>query len=283
MKTILYATDYSENSVAALHYANAIRLQLSAKLVVLHVYNVTLTMGSTTSLSHAKKEVKATVKEKRKLIEFCDKHLGLSSEKLNITLKVTEKANVTNGILSEAKSTETHLIIVGTLGGNILRKYLLGSTTMALIEKADCAILAIPPKTPFTTIKKIVYASDYEGVDIFAIQKLVRLAEPFKASIYLVHVTDKETTEANDQLEWFKNMLQHKISYENIYFETRFATDIFEGLRGYIYEIVPDIVAILERDSKNLIKRMAQKDLVKRMKVEGILPLWSYHKKNIGS
>lgn len=283
MKTILYATDYSENSVAALHYANAIRLQLSAKLVVLHVYNVPLTMGSTTSLSHAKKEVKATVKEKRKLIEFCDKHLGVSSEKLNITLKVIEKASVTNGILSEAQNAETDLIIVGTLGGNMLHKYLLGSTTMALIEKAGCPILAIPPKTPFTVIKKIVYASDYEGVDIFAIQKLVQLAEPFKASIYLVHVTDMETTEVNDHLEWFKNMLQHKISYENIYFETCLGTDIFEGLRSYIYEMVPDMVAMLERDSKSLIKSMAQKDLVKRMKDEGILPLWSYHKKNIGS
>lgn len=282
MKTILYATDYSENSVAALHHANAIRLQLVAKLIVLHVYDVPLTLGSTTSLSHAKKEVKATVKQKGKLIEFCDKHLGFSSEKLNISLKVAEKDSVVNGILSEAKAAKADLIVVGTQGGNLLRKYLLGSTTTALIKKADCPILAIPPKTTFTSIQKILYASDFEGADIFTIKAIVKLAKPFKATIYLVHISEKTIIDQEDKMEWFKNMLQHKVTYENIHFETRFGTDIFETLQKYTYEIEADIVAMLEREGNGLLKSISHRDLVKRMKSKGNLPLLSFNKKNIG-
>jgi len=282
MKTILYATDYSENSVDALHYANAIRLQLTAKLLVLHVYDVPLTLGSTTSLTYARKEVKASVKEQEKLVAFCSKHLGYPPEKLNIAIKVTEKSSVWNGIHNEAKTGNADLIVVGTQGENLVRKVLLGSTTTTLMEKADCPVLAIPPNTPFTAMEKIVYASDFEGADIFTLQKLVQLAKPFKAKIYLVHIAPKATTAQKDQMEWFKNIVRHKVTYEKILFETRYGTDTFEALQNYIYEVEPDMIAMLEREGHSLINSLTHRDLVKRMKSKGKLPLLSFHKKNIG-
>lgn len=38
MKTIVYATDYSKNSVAALKYAQKLSAMVDARLVVMHVF-----------------------------------------------------------------------------------------------------------------------------------------------------------------------------------------------------------------------------------------------------
>ncbi len=45
MKTILYATDYSENSVAALKYAHKMSEQLETRLVIAHVFDYPTVLG----------------------------------------------------------------------------------------------------------------------------------------------------------------------------------------------------------------------------------------------
>tara|TARA_R110000744_G_scaffold82351_7_gene161836 strand:- start:904 stop:1755 length:852 start_codon:yes stop_codon:yes gene_type:complete len=281
MKTILYTTDYSKNSIPALHFAYGISQKMNAKMVALHVFDIPLVMGSTTSLTYARKEVKAIVLDKEKLASFCKEYLGNDPEKLNIAIKIMEETPISQGILKKAEEIEADLIVLGTKGNKPIGNYLLGSTTTTLIEKADCPILAIPPNTPFKAIDKIVYASDFEGSDIFAIEDLIELAKPFDAEIYLVHITSKDNKTSADQMEWFKNMLHHKVHYENIHFETRFGVDVFKTLEKYVNEINPEIVAMLQREGHNLIKNLWHRNLVKRMKNEAHYPLLSFNKRNV--
>lgn len=281
MKTILYATDYSDNSVAALHFAYEISKKLNAKLTVLHVIDVPLVLGSTTSITYARKEVKAFVRDREKLKEFCTKSLGSEPEKLNVAIKVEEESPIWKGILEKAEEIGADLIVVGAKGDSHIRKYLLGSTTTVLIEKADCPVLAIPPNTPFKSIKNIVYASDLEGSDIFTIEDMVAFASPFDARIHVVHITSNDKKTSEEQMEWFKNMLKHKVSYKNIDFEIRFGVDVFGTVQNYVNEIQPDMVAMLEREGRSLIEDLRHRDLVKRMKSEGHYPLLSYNKKNV--
>jgi nucleotide-binding universal stress UspA family protein len=283
MNNILYATDYSENSVAALHFAYGISKKLNAQLTVVHVFDVPLVLGNTTSITYARKEVKAFVRDREKLKEFCTRHLGSEPEKLDIAIKIEEDSPIWKGILEKAEEIEADLIVVGAKGDSPIRRYLLGSTTTDLIEKADCPVLAIPHNTSFQSIENIVYASDMEGSDIFTIEDLVTFADPFDARIHLVHITNKDRKTSEEQMKWFKNMLRHKVSYENVHFEIRFGVDVFETLRNYVNEIEPDMVVMLEREGKSLIKDLWHRDLVKRMKSEGHYPLLSFNKKNIGT
>ena len=136
MKTILYATDYSDNSISALHFAYGLSKELNHKMVVLHVYEVPLVLESTTSTTYVSNEVKAFVREKEKLALFCKKNLGNNPEKMNITINIAEHSPIWKGILEKAEEIEADLIVVGTKGDSRVRKYLLGSTTTKLMEKA---------------------------------------------------------------------------------------------------------------------------------------------------
>ncbi|MBT8280018.1 MAG: universal stress protein, partial [Muriicola sp.] len=46
MKNLLYATDFSENSIPAFHFAAMLSERLKAKLHVLHVYDMKATFIS---------------------------------------------------------------------------------------------------------------------------------------------------------------------------------------------------------------------------------------------
>lgn len=281
MKTILYATDYSDNSISALHFAYGLSKELNHKMVVLHVYEVPLVLESTTSTTYVSNEVKAFVREKEKLALFCKKNLRNNPEKINITINIAEHSPIWKGILEKAEEIEADLIVVGTKGDSTVRKYLLGSTTTKLMEKANCPIMAIPNNTQYRAIDTILYASDFEGSDIFIINDLVAFAKPLDAEIQVVHITNKDEKTSNEEMDWFKNMVHHKVRYEKLHFETRFGVDVFETLQKYANEINPDIVAILEREGNSLIKNLWHRDLVKRMNSETNYPLLSFNKKNV--
>jgi len=283
MKKILYATDYSENSVAALHFSYALSKKLNAELMALHVFEMPLILASTVSNTYSRKEVRAFADHRKKLISFCTEHLQNEADTLNIAWKIDQGKPASDGIIENAKDLNVDLIIVGTKGGSPIRKVLLGSNTTALIDSAPCPVLAIPQDADFRGIKKMVYATDFEGVDIFTIEKMIELAKPFEADVHLVHISSKETDSGEDQMEWFKGVLRHKVGYEKMCFDLRYGEDVFDTLQRYIGEIEPDVVAMLEREGHSLIKSLTHRNLVKRVKNEGNVPLLIYHKKNVGS
>ncbi|HZJ21530.1 MAG TPA: universal stress protein [Pricia sp.] len=282
MKTILYATDYSENSAPALHFSYALSKELNAELMALHVFELPLTLASTVSFTYSRKEVRALGAHREKLIAFCTQHLRKEPEPLKITWKIDEGKPASEVIVKNAKELKADLIVVGTKGGSPIRKALLGSNTTALINSAPCPVLAVPEDADFHGFKKIVYATDFEGADIFTIEKMVELAKPFEADVHLVHVSTEERETGEDQMAWFKNMLRHKVDYKNLRFDLRYGEDIFESLQKYVAEIEPDMVAMLERENNSLIKNLRHYDLVKRMKSKGHVPLLSYPKRNVG-
>lgn len=281
MKTFLYATDFSQNSVAALLFAHALSQELDAKLVVLHVFELPMTFASTVSNTYTRMEVRAFAEHREKLLAFCAEHLKQPPADLDITYQIDEGKPISEIIIKNALEVKADLIVVGAKGGSRLKVAFLGSTTTALIDTAPCPVLAVPNDVDFQGIKKMVYATDFEGADIFTVEKMIQLAEPLDIELHLVHISSKDTTTSEDQMKWFKNMLHHKVMYENIHFDLRYGKDVFETLQSYIDEVDPDMVAMLEREGHSFIKDLNHRDLVQRMKSESHIPLLSYRKKNI--
>jgi nucleotide-binding universal stress UspA family protein len=279
MKTLLYATDYSVNSIAALKFAEVLREKLRAKLYVLHVFDMSATLISTVSLSYARREEASFKDHNTRLHDFCKKHLGKEPDEKEVIITVSENSIPSSGILEKAEAIDADLLIIGMKGSNVVREFLIGSTTSSLIDKSYIPVLAVPTDTKAESIRTIVYATAFEEADILAVRRLVALAEPFKAEIKLIHISTKSEYAGEDQMAWFKEMLQHKVSYPKISFELRFSEDILRSLIEYLKEVDGSMIAMLEREGHSLIKSIWHQDIVKRMKTEVKLPLLSFHKK----
>ena len=279
MKTIVHATDYSENAVAALKYAHSLSKKLDANLKLVHVFDYPIMVNTKVVEPVPHIEANLYKQHNSKLLELCKKHLGDDLDLQKISTEAIKDTSVVNGIISIATELDAAVIITGIKGVNMFKEFIMGNTTKHLIEKSPCPVLAIPVETSHKQLETIVYASDFLEEDISAIRKLVEIAWPFKAVIKVVHITTKEEYDGITQMEWFIEEIKQKIKYEKIEFEVIFSEDIFDSLRIYLGDVNADLVVMMEREKYGLIDKITHRDLVKRMESYGKIPLMSFNKK----
>ena len=277
MKTILYATDYSQNSASALQLAYLLCRAFHAKLFVMHVMDMPISLASTVSISHMKKTKKLLQEHGSKLKEFCLKHLGDACEESQISFEVVHNSSVVDAIIEYVMKNNVELIAVGSKGGSPLKEFLLGSTAHALIKSAPTMVLSVPKMKTIDKIGTMIYATDFEQADIFAIGRLVKIATQFQASVKVVHITTPKEYAGDQQMEWFKDILRQKVQYKNMEFDLIFSDNILEELNGYLKKTNADLVAMLERKDSSFIQKYLLSDKVKKMASQLTIPLLSFN------
>lgn len=276
MKTILYATDCSKHDIDILQYAHELCNKLKASLILLHVFSIPPIQFSTIRprkylSTHAHDEQLNILKE------YATKHIKQNVIKTQIRFEVTENISVSDGILSSIKEVSPDLLMVGMKDEHTARAMFSGSIAKALLEKVNCPLLIVPNMQNFKSIKKIVYATDFEEDDILAIQRLVEIAQPLNAEINIVHIATKSEYAGKDRMERLKEMLQEKIVYRNITFHMVYQDTIYDGLRSYINSNSADVVAFLEREENGFFKRLFHKDLTKKIESNITIPMLSFN------
>lgn len=276
MKTIIYATDYSENSISALKYAYAISSKLNARLWVIHVFNhVTLNFDLTEPYLPPYKE--NFEQNKNNLELFCEKHLGTNFNTKSIEIDAIENISIVNGIILKAKELQASLIVAGMTGLNVFNEFLLGSVSKELIKKSPYPVVVVPTEALLTEFKTIMYATDFEEEDIITISKLIEIVTPFEPTIHITHISTKKEHEGYQQMQWFKEMVFQKTDYKNLEFYIFFEEDIYNALCRYCDAIKADLVVMLERKKKDILKNIFHTDLVKKMKSHTAIPLMSFN------
>ena len=279
MKTILFATDYSKNAVTAIKYAHRLSSKLGANLLVIHVYSLPMMLGLEFDIFYDELE-KTTLKENNaKLKTFCKKHLGKDLAGMNVKTEAFENLSVAHGILVKAAKNKALMIVIGMKKESAIKELFMGDTSMTLIEKAPCPVLLVP-KNATDDLSKIVYATDFEQEDIGAIFKLAQIANKFDAKITVIHIAPNINGDANIKMEWFKEMVEQKVTYKKIKFKVLFSEEIFGTLKLYLDSNNIDMVAMLEREKSGFLKKLFQRDMVKEMESFGKIPLLSFNEAN---
>jgi nucleotide-binding universal stress UspA family protein len=284
MKTILYTTDYSDQSIPAFRYAQGISAKMNAKLIVIHVFDYP-SMLDDMDLKHEdpfpNMGAYATNIHKTLLEEFCTKHLDPSLKNLTLEVEAIENNSIVDGIISMADEIKASLIIIGMKGGSRLKEILMGNTAKQLLKAAACPVLAIPKQADYKEIETIAYLTDFEEEDLGVINKLIEIAQPFGAHIRVIHITKTKSNSRHD-FQYNKKKIEDQVDYPNLEVELIEAKTIFEGLTNYIKQAKPDLIAVLERESKSLSSQLFHRDIVKRMKSYVKTPLLSLNAKNYG-
>jgi nucleotide-binding universal stress UspA family protein len=135
-KTIVWATDGSENADHALSVARALAREHDSPLVVMHVVQRYTTKAG---LAVYADEDQVQAKLKRVVEE-------LSQEGLTASLKIVDHVGPqpAHEIADLAREAGADLIVVGTRGHAALSGLLLGSVTQRLLHVAPCPILVVP-------------------------------------------------------------------------------------------------------------------------------------------
>ncbi len=280
MKTILFATDYSKNAITAIKYAYELSSKLGANLLVIHVYNLPLMLGLEFDIFYDALE-KTTLKENNaKLKRFCKRHLGKDLTGMNVKTEAFENLSISQGILAKANEHKALMIVIGMKKESAIKELFMGDTSMTLIEKAPCPVLLVPQSASDKNLKSFVYATDFEQEDIGAINKLSQIAKKFDAKITVVHIDTNINGDGSIKMEWFKEMVEQKVTYKKMKYKVLHSEEIFGTLKIYLDSNNADLVAMLEREKSGFLKKLFQRDMVKEMESFGKIPLLSFNEAN---
>ncbi|MDX1363198.1 universal stress protein [Arenibacter latericius] len=281
MNTIFYATDRSEREVPVLKNVYNLSVELGAKLVVFYVHRMEpLRVSVSRPIQQIEYHV---IREQKEILEaYCREHIGAKFNPENVVFEVVEGDSITKAILEKSKEYSADLIVIGRKEKHSERGLFVGDIGKELQDKVTCPLLIAPNIKEKSSINTILYATDFEEADIIALQDLASMAKLLDAKIEIVHISTEKEYAGEQQLEWFKEMLEQKVDYENIAFKLYFSDDIEAKLRKLTEEINADILVLLERkEKKGFFQRIFHKSLVKKMESHIAIPLMSYNEVKI--
>src|SRR5271157_3697144 len=204
-RNVLFATDFSPTSEAALPYATAVCRRFGSTLHAAHVLsdaNLLVMTGGVDYVSMGTIYESAHQDATEKL-----EHMALRFEGIPHH-NCVRHGLIWNNLAEIIAENDVDLIVVGTHGRTGLGKLLLGSVAEDILRHAPCPVLTVGPKVsgrdklptfhnshhdvaPIELdLRKILFATDFAPNAARLVQMAVSLAAEFRAQLYLMHVIE---------------------------------------------------------------------------------------------
>jgi len=208
VKNVLFATDFSATSEAALPYAVAISRRFGSTLHVAHVLSDTSILMMTGGVDYVSMGTlydDAQAEAKEKLQQIAARAEGIRQR------TYVRHGQVWANLAGIVQENNIDLIVLGTHGRTGLGKLLLGSVAEDILRHATCPVLTVGPKVsgrgrlpaprkyerdlaPIELeLREIVFATNFAPTSANISQTAVSLAEEFRSRLTLVHVLEDYT------------------------------------------------------------------------------------------
>lgn len=236
---ILFATDFSASSDAALLYATAIARRYDAQIYIAHVirpdtYQLVPPEACATALDQTRR--------------YAEKRLAdllVSGRVRSIPHQVLLGEGDLWSVLSEMLAEhQADLIVVGTHGRTGVRKLLLGSVAEQIFRLASCPVLTVGPKAPREVaeeadLRHILYATDFTPAAERAAAYALSLAQEHQAQLTLLHVIQDSAQTGSQNVvllqSYFVKRLRELVSPEaELWCEPEFAVEFASPADGIL-------------------------------------------------
>jgi len=208
VKNILFATDFSPASEAALPYAVGLARHYGSKLAVAHTIDPEL-YGLI--LPQTIERIESQVKE-----AAVTKIQALMRAKYGEAVQY--EPAVTVGLVADALldiigTKSIDLVVLGTHGRRGLRKLVLGSVAEEVFRLAPCPVLTVGPKaeeggSESGQFKQIVYPMELGNDVVKAAGYAISIAKEYAGELTFLNVIEEPSMSA-DEREWINVAAQH--------------------------------------------------------------------------
>jgi nucleotide-binding universal stress UspA family protein len=204
-KNVLFATDLASTSAPAQTYALLLARMFGSHLYVLHVetgpgltprYEQALWAVSQKSQTFEEKERI----EREKIADLKD-FFRSSAVPFTLLVEPGEVREVLDRVVEEHA---IDLVILGSHGRKGLSHLLLGSMAENVSRTSTCPVITVGPRARSgfeTSLKRIVYATDFSNESRLALPYAVSLAQEFHAELLVAHVAPERMFDDRAQVE----------------------------------------------------------------------------------
>jgi nucleotide-binding universal stress UspA family protein len=187
---ILFASNFTEASAAALPYAAAFARRFNAQIHVIHV----IAPDEYAHIEPARLE--ATLRQMKADTAERIRKLLAASRFSDIPCHIfIEHGDVTETIATRAREQGIDLIVAGSQGRRGVQKLLSPSTDEAIARQVGCPVLLIGPGVTARpedemNMRRILLATDFERHSATVMNYAYALAAAYNAPLYILHVAD---------------------------------------------------------------------------------------------
>ncbi len=275
MKKIFVATDFSEVSENAIHYAATMAKDFQSSLTIVHVYESPMFYTAEmpyTAIEAAEKMAKADSETKMaKLLQ------SVKAAYPELTVNTINRKGISaDAISEEADSNGADLLVSGSTGAGMIERTLIGSTTTALINKSKCMVLIVPENAKYKGINQLIYATDLNEKNIAAINDLIPVAEKTNAEIVFLFVDNKIHTDSEQISEEMAQKIRSHVKYPKTSGYVCTDADIMNGIHIFINKMKADMVVMLTHP-RSFPRMLWDKSLTKKFSYHPEIPLLVMH------
>jgi len=285
MKKILVPTDFSDQAHAALDLAAELARINNSELLLLNVLDVpgghAFTPGGSSfnvmgGPAYAGEldnvyVVELHNKTKEKLQDIID------SEKFNdidIRYKL-QLGNPYHNISEEITKNNVDLVVMGTRGASGIEEVLIGSNTEKVVRLAKCPVLTVKEKVSATSLKNIVFASNFTEEEDNVIAELKKMQKMLDAKLHLVKINTPSNFETQRQINKEINAFVEKYKLENYTINIYNDSVEEDGIVYFSEDINADMIALATHGRTgfmHLLSGSIAEDVVNHSK----RPVWTY-------
>jgi nucleotide-binding universal stress UspA family protein len=242
MKTIVVPTDFSTAAEHATVYAANLARVMDASVLLVHVFQLPVTMTDFPVMIVSADELKKNADEGlRRASEAAQKALaGVSFE------TESRMGDVVNEIEEVCAGRDVLALVTGTKDMSGFERFLLGSTTLSLVKECSYPVIAVPEGAAIEVPRKIALALDLLHDEAIPVTRIREFAQQLNAELHIVHVEQEGEDSAGRQLPE---------SLQGATFHSFREDDVTKGIQHFVTDHGIDLVVVLPH-KHNLYERL---------------------------
>ncbi|HEV2386091.1 MAG TPA: universal stress protein [Candidatus Acidoferrales bacterium] len=187
LKNLLFATDFSRYSSAALPYALSIAHKYRSKIFAVHVVSLAPAPDIPPAGPGKPAIAEAVSEAKQAMASLKPQWRGIRHQTL------IRKGDIWNELSKVIHEKKIDLVVTGTHGRRGVSKALLGSVAEKVFRHAGCPVLTLGPNVSgepesIADIHAVLYPTDFTPHSLAALPYAISLAQENLAHLYLLHV-----------------------------------------------------------------------------------------------
>ena len=237
MRTVLIPTDFSNNALQALQYAQELYKCKRTCFFLLHAFADEVYGEYKTT---PQEEIKKAEEKKRgevedKLDKLVQEVMDHPPNPLHTFETIASFDNLVDGINDFVNEMNIDMVIMGTKGETSDHKTTFGSYTIEVFKYVQCPVLAVPSDFEYRQPKHILFPTDYMlPYKRRELKLLGDLAGDLKSEIHCLYITDFEVL--SPRQEDNKQFLKGALNRAYLSFDTTSVKNKAEAILEYIQE-----------------------------------------------
>lgn len=282
-KKIVLATDFSNNSKAAYHYAQHLAVRLSAGLHIVNIYEIPNIADYAENIQLMPTVEQLEELAYKRLAKFIEEREEKTEALVASRVKITTEAIMgfpADRLIEMSKDPSVDLIIVGSAGEHGWLDKVLGSVAVKVATEAYCPVLLIPHDAEYRGIHRLLYAASFDSADLKDIHLTLDWAKYFVGEIDFLHVTVPFEDSSKTDIIAFKDLLDAENTKVGYNLANIIAESVPDGIKKYTAEYPIDMIFAVTRH-RSFWENMTHSSVTKALTWNTHIPIMVLHSDDI--